>query len=1259
MRSLRGTAVVATMLTVTSLILVVPPRPAAAAAPTRILNEGGQNSGDTQWVETQSVADTGSTRAYLATFLVEHGVGRRIVQAFADLDFDAAVNATTSVSFSTQTFGFASNVLETSRVTVAFAVTPPDIASRADFPIRFRLVDDFGGSTQTVSSSLHVADASNSDGFPGPTQDYPRLTSTAQSTVEVVPGSSITYIFTCEDVDINFFSADDDCDRANIRWRRLNDGEVSSVSLKTGLDDNVTAHHTMSFPARGYYVVEAQLGNEDGLFPDISNPSNGWWRLGNAVVNETSATLCCSLTFPGANPSVPPSINEGSGTVNAVTAVADTGGTVQVIEWDSTGDAIFERREYTVPVVSSGNLVHPLLSSSQLAQSVSTASPGLLTVRSRITDNGAFDAADNIRRQRTFSTQLRVNARPTASSFSVTTAESTPTSLTMLGSDGDNQPAPLTYEIVTPPLAGTGTLGAVSGNQVTFTPAAGFSGSTSFTYRVRDGGASTVAAWAFSNVATVDVTVTPLNNPPSVDPKFVTTAEDTPVDIQATGSDVEGPLTWSVATQPTSGSATCHMTTGLCTYTPGQNFFGNDSFVVRGTDSEDVSATATFSVTVNPVNDAPIADDQSVMLDEDATSFAITLTGSDVDDASLTFTAPVDDVDHGTLSCIGDACTYTPAPDFNGSDSFTFDVSDGSATDLGTIEITVTPVNDAPVATDVADGTTDEDVTLSLTLGGTDVDGDPVTVTAVSDPSNGTATIQGPNAVDYVGDANFHGIDTFEFTVTDGQGGFDPGTVVVTVAPVNDAPTIDDQTFDLLEDAPGVLSLVAGDVDGDVLSWSIITSPSHGVLSGAGPDVEYSPDANFNGTDSFEVSIDDGNGGTDTATITLLVAAVNDAPVAEAAAVTTEEDVPVEITLGASDVDGDPMVFTSPVVGPSFGTLICTGAVCTYTPALNFHGLDQFTFQVDDGNGGMDTTMVSITITPVNDLPVAADAVVSTTEDTAVSIFLVASDIDADPLTFTPTEPSHGILAGSAPNLVYVPDANYHGSDTFQFTVADGAGGHDTGLIEITVTPVNDAPVATGGSTSTPENTPVTFQLGGTDVDGDALTFTATPPDEGILTCSLAGSCHYAPASGFVGTFAIGYEVSDGVLADTGAFVLTVVEVFHFSGFLSPVDNRPTVNRLKAGAAVPVKFSLGADEGLNIFAAGYPRSQVMTCGSTANVDAVEETVTAGSSSLSYDAGSDTYTYVWKTESGWKNTCRQLVLVFRNGDTVRADFMFVR
>ena len=117
------------------------------------------------------------------------------------------------------------------------------------------------------------------------------------------------------------------------------------------------------------------------------------------------------------------------------------------------------------------------------------------------------------------------------------------------------------------------------------------------------------------------------------------------------------------------------------------------------------------------------------------------------------------------------------------------------------------------------------------------------------------------------------------------------------------------------------------------------------------------------------------------------------------------------------------------------------------------------------------------------------------------------------------------------------------------------------------------------------------------------------------------------------------------------------VVLWTFTGFFAPVDNLPTLNVIKPGQAVPVKFGLGGNRGLSIFAAGYSRTETIACGTGTVVDAIEETVTAGGSSLQYDAGSQQYIYVWKTPgSGWPaGTCRQLQLKFADSSIRRANF----
>ena len=173
-----------------------------------------------------------------------------------------------------------------------------------------------------------------------------------------------------------------------------------------------------------------------------------------------------------------------------------------------------------------------------------------------------------------------------------------------------------------------------------------------------------------------------------------------------------------------------------------------------------------------------------------------------------------------------------------------------------------------------------------------------------------------------------------------------------------------------------------------------------------------------------------------------------------------------------------------------------------------------------------------------------------------------------------------------------------------------------------------------------------------------ALTYAWDLDNNGSFETPGQSATFSAPAGSAPATYTVKVQVSDdgGLTAVDSA---TVNVIYNFDGFFQPVNNLPTYNLVKAGQAIPVKFSLGGDQGLTIFAAGYPKSEQIPCSSTAPADGIEETVTAGGSSLSYDPLTDTYDYVWKTAKPWANTCRQLVIKLNDGTLHRANFQFTK
>ena len=378
----------------------------------------------------------------------------------------------------------------------------------------------------------------------------------------------------------------------------------------------------------------------------------------------------------------------------------------------------------------------------------------------------------------------------------------------------------------------------------------------------------------------------------------------------------------------------------------------------------------------------------------------------------------------------------------------------------------MTPVNDAPTASNVA-VSANEDAVASGSVVASDVDGDTPTYSAgATTPTNGSVVVNADGGFDYTPDADFYGTDSFTIAFDDGNGGTGEATVSVTVAPVNDAPTASAVVVSGAEDTVISGSVVASDVDGDTPTYSAgATTPTNGsVVVNADGSFDYTPDANFNGTDSFTVAFDDGNGGTNEATVSVTVAPVNDAPTASAVAVSGAEDTVISGSVVASDIDGDTPTYSAGATTPTNGSVIVNAdGSFDYTPDADFYGTDSFTVAFDDGNGGTNEATVSVTVAPVNDAPTASAVAVSGAEDTVISGSVVASDVDGDTPTYSAgaTGPSNGsVVVNADGSFDYTPDADFFGSDAFTVAFDDGNGGTGEATVNVTVDQVVGAPVA-------------------------------------------------------------------------------------------------------------------------------------------------------------------------------------------------------
>jgi large repetitive protein len=730
-------------------------------------------------------------------------------------------------------------------------------------------------------------------------------------------------------------------------------------------------------------------------------------------------------------------------------------------------------------------------------------------------DSFAFKANDGLEDSNVSTVAITVrsiNDVPVASSQHRLTPEDSPLEIALSAADADSDP--LTYTVLTPPAHGT--LGGTPPNLL-YTPAQDFYGEDAFTFRVNDGTVD-------SAPATVAITVQPVNDLPEAVGQPVSTDEEVPVPVTLAATDVDGdPLVYLILTPPEHGTLTG--TPPNLVYTPTTNYNGPDRIVFAAYDGTSDSLPAEIQITVRPLNDAPAAVGQSLSTAED-TALAVTLTGTDADNDTLTYSITVAP-QHGSLSGVPPDVTYIPAADFNGTDSFAFKANDGTVdSPPANIHIAVTPVNDAPSAT--AQGiVTDQNTASSVTLAGTDVDQDLLTFSIVTPPGHGVISGTSPNLT-YTPADNYHGPDSFTFRANDGALDSAPATVSITVNRVNRRPVAADQMLTTDEDTPKVVILSGTDPDGDPLTYVITGNPAHGRLVGSGATLTYRPNSNYSGPDSFTFKVNDGVVDSLPGTIAINISSVNDAPTAIPQTIATKKDQARSFTLTASDPDGDPIAY-SVLESPAHGTLTGAAPDLTYTPASGYLGADHFTFKVNDGQVDSAPATVSINVNSNNTAPSALPQSVATDEDNSVNITLTATDAEGNTLSYLIlSQPAHGVLTGTPPALTYTPAENYNGADHFSFQASDGSLASDPANVSITVRPVNDAPVAEAQSIRTKQAVSKSFVLNGTDIDGDALTYTVTvAPAHGTLS-GAAPNLTYIPESTYFGADSLKFTISDG-----------------------------------------------------------------------------------------------------------------------------------
>ncbi len=787
---------------------------------------------------------------------------------------------------------------------------------------------------------------------------------------------------------------------------------------------------------------------------------------------------------------------------------------------------------------------------------------------------------------------ITVTADPPIAVDDVTTTDSdTPVTTDPLDNDnpGTNPLDPSSVDTIPGEGPTNGTVVVNPDGTIDYTPDPNFSGVDSFMYVVCDStqpdplcdtATVVITVTADPPMAVDDVTVTDSNTPVTTDPLDNDNPGTNPLDPSSVDTiPGEGPTNGTVVVNPD----------GTIDYTPDPNFSGVDSFmyvVCDSTQPDPLCDTATVVVTVTA--DPPMAVDDVTVTDSNTPVTTDPLDndnpGTNPLDPSSVDTIPGEGPTNGTVVVNPDGTIdYTPDPNFSGVDSFMYVVCDSTQPDplCDTATVVITVTADPPIAVDDVT-TTDSDTPVTTDPLDNDNPGtnplDPSSVDTIpgEGPTNGTVVVNPDGTIDYTPDPNFSGVDSFMYVVCDSTQPdplCDTATVVITVTAdppmaVDDVTTTDSNTpvtTDPLDnDNPGTNPLDPSSVD---------TIPGEGPTNGTvvvNPDgtIDYTPDPNFSGVDSFMYVVCDSTQPDplcDTATVVVTVTA--DPPMAVDDVTTTDSNTPVTTDPLDNDNPGtnplDPSsVDTIPGEGPTNGTVVVNpDGTIGYTPDPNFSGVDSFMYVVCDSTQPdplCDTATVVITVTA--DPPIAVDDVTTTDSDTPVTTDPLDNDnpgtnpLDPSSVDTIPGEgPTNGTVVVNPDGTIdYTPDPNFSGVDSFMYVVCDSTQPDplcDTATVVITVTA--DPPMAVDDVTTTDSNTPVTTDPLDNDNPGtnplDPSSVDTIPgegPTNGTVVVNPDGTIDYTPDPNFSGVDSFMYVVCDSTqpdpLCDTATVVVTV-----------------------------------------------------------------------------------------------------------------------
>ena len=701
-------------------------------------------------------------------------------------------------------------------------------------------------------------------------------------------------------------------------------------------------------------------------------------------------------------------------------------------------------------------------------------------------------------------------------------------------------------------VAQNGTLVLNTNGSFSFLPNDGFLGSESVGYLVCDGNGNCASA-------TLNIDVLTSNTGPSVVSSAFTIDEDETLSSSLLEfvTDAEGGIfTFITLEAPAQGSIQW-LSNGNFVFTPSQNFYGNDSFTYRVCDNGLLCAEATVSITIQPVNDAPVVSAITYVAFEDmSASENIGEYDFDIENEAISYqliSSPAHGI--GTLNENG-VLEYTPNANYNGFDLISYQACDASgACTLSELEILVLSVNDNPIAQpDFITIQEDESAIGIIEDLVTDADNESLFFGTMISPSNGMLVIQNNGNYTYTPNGNFSGADQFTYLVCDGTGICDTATIQVTVASVNDAPTAVNDSLTINEEETIELNLAANDfeIENQLMSYELEGISSLGNISLSTQGVLYF-EANENtfGTESLTIHVCDSEGLCSESEVLITINPINDLPTISLEAFSLEEDSQISIDLAnyVSDIEGSPLNFA--LAGNAENGMIefSQAGIVSYIPYENYFGNDAVAFTVCDTENGCTEGVIEFNITSVNDEPESQNSQITLSEDSATegNFNELVSDADGEDLFFTILQNTQNgtFIASFDGSFVYAPTANFFGWDTLSYMACDASGACDSSIISFEITFVNDLPIINSEGVQIIINNTVSGTVADNDIELDFETLVYTMLEDnsgGTFLLQSDGSYTYTPANDTTGLFTVNYAACDPCSAcEYGTLSLLVV----------------------------------------------------------------------------------------------------------------------